>query len=99
PRPSDPQASQAGPPSGQARQATRAPTKPVHHGQRQLLPPPVRYGRLIDHIVGVRPPEGLQEVEPALAVGAGEGREQLAADLEAGPVCPRCRAPVSSTST
>ena len=70
-------------PGRRIRQRLRALAQSLHHRRRQLLPPPVRHGHLIDHIVGVRPPEDLQEVEPALAVGALEAGEQLVADVGA----------------
>ena len=70
-------------PAGRVRAAPRAVAQIGHHGRRQLLPLPVGQGRVVDHVVGVRPAEDLQEVLPALAVGAGEVGEQLVADVRA----------------
>ena len=43
---------------------------------------------LIDLEVGVRSPQDLQEVEPALALGAGEEGEQLVTDVGADTIVP-----------
>src|SRR5206468_10956181 len=58
---------------------------------REFQPPPVGHRRLIDLRVGVRPAEDFQEVEPALALGAGEEGEELVPDLRAGPIVPLVR--------
>ena len=97
PRSGDPQLPQSVLPGGRVRERSRTPA--------ELGPPPPWAASaaaskpllLIDPVVGVWPPEDLQEVEPALALGAGEEGEQLVTDLGAEPLCPWCRAPVSST--
>jgi hypothetical protein len=88
PRLGDPQLPQSGLPGDPVHEHVPTPAESVHHRLGELLPPPVSHRGLIDHVVGVRPPEDLQEVEPALAVGAGEGGEPFVADLGAGPIVP-----------
>ena len=75
-------------PGGRVRERLRTPAESVHHRLRQLLPLPVSPCGLVDHVVGVRLPEQFQEVEPALARGAGEAGEELIADLGAGAIVP-----------
>src|SRR4051794_28799131 len=65
-----------------------APAERVDDGHGQLLPSPVALRDLVDHIVGVRPTEDFQEIEPALALGALEAGEQVVADLGAVAVTP-----------
>ena len=84
----DPQLPQPALPSGRVHERLRAPAELVTTAARQLLPLPVSHRFLIDHVVGVRSPEDLQEVEPALALGAGEEGEQLVADVGAGTIVP-----------
>src|ERR1700677_2471503 len=57
--------------------------KILHQGRSKLLPFPVGHRDLIDHIVRVGSTEDLQEVEPALAVGALKASKEVVADFSA----------------
>jgi hypothetical protein len=70
-------------PSGPVREVARALAELPAHGLRELLPLPVGRRHLIDHVIDVRPTQDLQEVQPALVVGALERGEQIVADVGA----------------
>jgi hypothetical protein len=79
PRVRDAQRGQPRLPRGRRGERRRPLGQALHQGRSELLALPVGPGDLVDRVGALAAVHGLQEVQPALAVAALEGREQVVA--------------------
>ena len=83
PRPGNVQRVQAGIPSCRIDEVRRPFGQRRDQGRRQLVFLPISHGDFVNHVVAVFAAQHGQEIQPALAVGAGKISEELVAHLSA----------------